>query len=119
VQVRSHLWDLENRFHEWLDSYYPRFRWVQRNLLVRHRTYVMLLFGEKEPDGLGMTRPSPLTGEDTPWFMALCKGCRWERRYSDMDSALAAARDHSPHVRRDVLSALEPSEVLSVQGSER
>jgi hypothetical protein len=104
VNLRSSLWDLEDRLFDWLDHRYPRYRWIQNHLFERHRGYVILLFGEKEPDGLGLT---PTPGRDTPWFMAVCKGCRWESRHADQDAALAAARDHSPRVRPDVLSAVE------------
>jgi hypothetical protein len=105
VQVRSSVWDLEDRFYGWLDSRYPRYRWVQNSLFERHRAYVMLLFGTEKPDGLS-SRPTQ-SGGGQPWYVAACKGCRWESLHPDRDSAFAAAVKHSPHVRPDLLSADE------------
>jgi hypothetical protein len=113
IRLRSRIWDLSERIEERL-AYYPRWRRFSRRFLggPKHRPRVMLFFGTSDtPDPRNDFRElrNPVRGFTFPWYNAAC-GCGWDSWHRDEGSAFRAAKEHSPHVRPDLLRAIEDAE---------
>ena len=113
MRLRSRVWDFSEQVEERLADY-PRWRRFSRRFLggPKHRTCVMLFFNASnvtDPRVDPHELPNPVRGITVPWYNAVC-GCGWDSWHRDEESAFRAAREHSPHVRPDLLREVADGE---------